>query len=133
MFTGIPYTSVDEVWKDVLPWIEPACKRGGLHRPSDIYQSLIERDMQLWIYRDAHGIAAVGVTEIRTYPLATTLDVIIGTGRKRKDWENYMLVIEQWAASQGCKISRPHIRWGWLKTFKKLGYRITHVVVEKIL
>jgi hypothetical protein len=130
MFTGIPYTSVDEVWKDVLPWIESACKSArGKFEPDDYRLALIARDMQLWTYRDKHGVAAVCVTEIVKYPRKKYCRIVIGTGRNRKAWQDYRKTIEEWAVSQGCDGMESFARKGWARIFT--DYQTTHIVLER--
>jgi len=130
MFTGIPHTDIDAVWDEVLPWVELACKRmRGRMYPEDIKKFLNDRAMQLWTFRDVHGVAAICVTEIINYPQKKYCRIFIGSGRNRKDWQNHRKTIENWAQSEGCDGVESMARMGWGKIFD--DYKQTHIVLEK--
>ena len=133
MFTGILHTEIDSVWSEVLPWIEQACGRmRGRMRAEHVKEFLENRTMQLWVYRDAHGVAAVCVTEIVNYPLKKYCRIFIGTGRKRREWQHYVGVIEAWAKSMRFDGIESFARIGWWRAFfKSIGFQRTHEIIEK--
>lgn len=133
MFTGIPHTEIDSVWPEVLPWIDGACARmRGRFWSCDIKEALINRDMQLWVYRDAHGVAAVCVTQLPPYPRKKLAQIFIGTGRHRHKWQHHVETLEEWAKMQGCVGIESFSRIGWWRAFfRSIGWKRTHEVIEK--
>lgn len=131
MFTGVLHTEIDSVWPEVEPWIKQACERMcGRYEPKHIKQRLIDRSMQLWTYRDAHGVAAVCVTHIEEYPTGKKYcRIFMGMGRNRREWQDSRHIIEQWARSQGCDGMESFARRGWTKIFN--DYRHSHNILEK--
>jgi hypothetical protein len=132
MLYGIPFTSIDDVWDEVRPWIEAACVRSrGKFDANDIRIGLLERDDQLWIWRSETAYA-VGVTRITKYPKKTVCTIRIVTGRNRREWEKECIAqIECWAKSQGCDAMELQARPGWKKALP--DYDMTHVYLEKEL
>ena len=132
MLYGIPYTSIDDVWHEVRPWIEAACSRSrGKFDADDIRIGLLERDVQLWIWRTPTAYA-VGVTRITKYPKQTVCTIRICTGRNRHEWQKECIAqLEAWAKSQGCDAMELQARPGWEKALP--GYDKTHVYLERKL
>jgi hypothetical protein len=134
MFTGVTHEHIDEVWPEVLPWVEQACGRmRGRYESPHIKERLISGAMQLWVYRNAHGVAAICVTHIETYPTGKKYcRIFIGTGRKRREWQQYVFVIEAWAKSIFCNGCESFARIGWWRAFfKSIGWQRTHEIIEK--
>lgn len=133
MFIGIPYTEIDLVWEGVLPWIEIACRASnGRYLPEDIYQAILRRDMQLWVWKN-NGIEACCVTEIVNYPQKKYAQIRIGCGRNRKDWQQCVLILEEWAKSNQCDGIESIAREGWWRAFYRFlgGWENTHIFIEK--
>lgn len=99
--------------------------------PEDLFNYLENREMQLWIYRDPHGVAAVCVTEIVSYPRKKYCRIFIGTGRNRRDWQHHRKSIEEWAKAQKCDGMESFARKGWAEIFN--DYKNTHIILEKEL
>lgn len=125
-----------EAWfPHVAPTIERALERSGFRRYAigDVALRLVQGRMQLWLGLDDNGPRVVVITEVTPYPLGTTCGIFVCTGEGRADWLKYLGVIEEWARQLGC-VSMAHIaREGWARVLEPLGYRKTHVVLEKKL
>jgi len=134
MLYGIPYTSIDEVWDEVRPWIEAACLSSrGKFDADDIRIGLLDRDDQLWIWRTPTAYA-VGVTRILVYPKQRVCSIRICTGRNRHEWQKECIAqLEAWAKSQGCDAMELQARVGWSRVLASQGYETTHCYVEKAL
>lgn len=132
MLYGIPAHQVDEVWHEVRPWIDAACKTSrGKFDADDIRLGLLQRDDQLWIWRTPTSYA-VGVTRILIYPKQKVCSVRIATGRNRQEWQKECIAqLEAWAKSQGCDGMELQARPGWEKALP--GYDKTHVYLERKL
>ena len=55
------------------------------------------------------------------------------TGRQYKAWSHLLPEFEQMLKLAGAVECRPTCRPGWAKILKAAGYRLTHVVMEKVL
>lgn len=133
MFLGIPYTDIDSVWMEILPWIEIACRKSKYrYLPEDIYKFLLDREMQLWVWKK-QTIEACCVTEITNYPRKKYAQIRIGCGRNRKDWQQCVLTLEEWAKSEKCDGIESIAREGWWKAFYRFlkGWEKTHIFIEK--
>lgn len=130
---GVPSHEVDGVWEAVRPWVAAACLRGigAGYNETDIYQYLLDRDMQLWLARDGQEIIAVGITEIVNYPRRRICNLTIGTGKRREQWQHFRHIIEVWAKEQGCSHMSCLARNGWRRVFN--DYKSTHTLLEKEL
>lgn len=128
-FTGILHTEIESVWPEVRPFIASACERmSGRMDEEDVKRFLLSGDMQLWVNRKEE-ITAVCVTEVINYPKKKACRIFIGTGKNRRDWQNYRWVIEEWARSQGCDGMESFARKGWARIFT--DYKSTHIILEK--
>jgi len=78
-------------------------------------------------------IKAVAITEIAAYPQITVCKLLACTGDDAARWVELLAPIEAWAKSRGCAAMEPICRPGWERRLKPLGYRKTHVVLEKCL
>jgi len=78
-------------------------------------------------------IKAVAITEIAAYPRITVCKLLACTGDDAARWVELLAPIEAWAKSRGCAAMEPICRPGWERRLKPLGYRKTHVVLEKCL
>lgn len=55
------------------------------------------------------------------------------TGIARDAWQHLLSDLEEYLRHVGCKECRPLCRPGWSRLLKTHGYRMTHVVMEKVL
>ncbi len=78
-------------------------------------------------------IKALAVTEIAAYPRITVCRLLACTGDDAALWVDLLAPIEDWAKSRGCAAMEPICRPGWERRLKPMGYRKTHVVLEKRL
>lgn len=124
-----------DLWPIIRDRIASCCKRsGGKYEPVDVLQNLINRRMDLWLaVDDANAVQALAITEIVDYPRVKVCKLLAGTGDDAERWYRLIDGIENWARSQGCGVFEPICRPGWEKRFAALGYRKTHVVLEKRL
>jgi len=83
--------------------------------------------------REAARIKALLITEIAAYPRITVCRLLACTGDDAALWVDLLAPIEGWAKSQGCAAMEPICRPGWERRLKPMGYRKTHVVLEKRL
>jgi hypothetical protein len=138
-FSGIPAEALPDWWPLLSPMIAAACARsGGKYRAVDILRALIAREMQLWAALDpgeqsANSVAAICLTEIVNFPGKRVCRILAGTGERRERWVHFAEEIGDWARLQGCAAIEAVARPGWERDFAALGYRKTHVILEKSL
>lgn len=109
-----------------------AVSRAGEMSSQDVLKALVDRKMQLWVAADDE-VRCASLTELADLPQKRVCDIPYCAGVGREDWQHFILVIEAWAKEQGCETVRAMPRPGWEKDLKALGYRKTHVIVEKDL
>jgi hypothetical protein len=132
--TGVPVDMIDGVWVKVQPWIIKALEFGnGEFEIGDIYASLIDRDMQLWIVYERPGkhIVLSVVTQVIEYPQKKVCRVVALGGESHLLWEERLVIIEDWAIEQGCRSLEAFVRSGLAKKMKNLGYNNIYTVVSK--
>lgn len=122
------------LWPRVRDRIASCCDRsGGKYEPADILRNLIAGRMDLWLAEDGGAIHAVAISEIVVYPRVRVCKLLACTGEKARRWLDLLAQIEAWARAQGCAVIEPVCRPGWERHLKPMGYRKTHVVLEKTL
>jgi hypothetical protein len=60
-------------------------------------------------------------------------DMIWLAGIGREQWQDLLPEFEQMLRDAGCTICRPICRPGWSPFLKEHGYKLTHVMMEKVL
>jgi hypothetical protein len=126
---------IDGIWNLVKNLIRKACIRaGGFVNEEHIKEYCKQGEMQLWVViTETNEVLCVCVTEIRKYPNYSVCDTKIVTGKRYKEWFDYVDKISEWAKEQGCKKMEIFSRPGYVSMFKEKGYSATHVQVEKEL
>lgn len=122
-----------ELWSRIRDRIAACCERSGAkYEPIDVLRNLIAGAMTLWLAIDeTDEIKAVAITEIAAYPRITVCKLLACTGDDAALWVDLLVSIEAWAKQHGCAAMEPICRPGWERRLKPLGYRKTHVVLEK--
>ena len=133
----IPTENVKEAEPFVLESIEKALKYSGNHFiVEDIYNDLLDGKMQLWVLWNLNkkqNFQGCGVTKILQRTNSKALNIFIVTGRNRKQWQDKMPLVEDWAKQNGCTHIETYARPGWSRLLKEQDYKITHYLLEKKL
>lgn len=133
-FYGVLSTHIDEVWGDVLPYLKATLAHpSSRHDVGSIWKALHEQDMQLWVAYDEGRCTGFCITQIINYPVEKSCQVIFGGGILEKSWQDFLLIIEEWANSNACHSVEVLGRLGWNKVFKPIGYDLKYAVVAKRL
>jgi hypothetical protein len=135
MLTGVPRHHLDTFWAKALPWLEGVEVRAdGRETVADLRKWLEGGQLQLWIWLEEDlSVTGVLITEIIKQAKATVCRLRVATGRDPKRWLPSLSIIEAWAKEQGCQRMEPFARPGWHKMLQPLGYRVTHMIMEKPL
>lgn len=129
----VPTANIDEWWPEVLPWAEDFCQYSqGSYTPDYILERLQKSLMQLWLAMDGKNIVAVCLTEIRKTVIKEYV-IVVMTGEDMLSWIHMLGDLENYARSLGCQKIVGVARPGWEKILKPIGYRKTHITVEKEL
>lgn len=130
-FTGIKKGHIKEIWPFILPSLRKAEKRlGGRYRAEDYYTSLLNGDMQLWIYLENKELIALSITSIVNYANYKACQISLVAGKKLYSWIKYIDVIEKWAESKNCKKIELRGRKGWQKRLSK-SWKTIDITMEK--
>jgi hypothetical protein len=87
--------------------------------------------MQLvWLAVDDKEIMAVATTHL-VRPREKVCVLTACAGREREQWLPLFARIEQYAKDEGCTKMRIYGRKGWERVLD--GYRVEHVILEKVL
>jgi len=107
-------------------WIEAALQHsGGTHDFWDIVEGVYEKRMQLWAAE--RGCL---VTEIVHFPKKKVLNVFLGGGELEQLADMHTNVIA-WGKEQGCTGASICGRAGWVRAFKKYGWKQKYTVITK--
>lgn len=127
----VPAADVGAAWPHVVGLIAAAVEPSGNYGAEDIRQALLARDMQLWTVLEADRLRGAAVTEIVAYPRRKWLHGVICIGEGLMEWRDHIATLEAFAKSAGCAGVMLTARPGWEKAVGPLGYRKTHVRLEK--
>lgn len=132
---GIPMLLVEKLWHLAEPYIKRALDHSaGEISPDDLKRLCMERDVQLWLVREADRVVGAATTEICIYPHRKHCRVITIAGSHFMEWVEQMdAVLSAWSASQGCDALEAHVRRGFVQKLAPLGYKHLHSVVVKEL
>ena len=103
---------------------------------NDILKELTNNDMQLWIVFDTKNNKKLAfiISEIIERPQFKFISIFMTMGEDRKVWERKAQdTLEQFAIKNNCKKALLLARKGWSKSFKQIGYKDTHILLEKTL
>lgn len=130
---GVPAQMAQLWWPRIAHWCEEALGySGGLLDLEDVKQAVASRDMQLWVIHDGKGPVAACVTEIRRWPRASVLTVLLLGGEQMHSWVAALDdTLTRFAQSQGCKGLDCYGRKGWSKALRNLGWRERVVMCAK--
>jgi hypothetical protein len=134
--SGISNDRIDDVWDTVKSFIEMGNTKSRQEMNiDDIYEKLINRDMQLWVLENEEAeILSVLTTEIVLYPRMQTCRIVTLGGKGMDDWaEEFLAVLEEWAIKNDCVAMETGCRKGFIKKLKKFGYEHTYTILTKEL
>ncbi len=117
---------IGEVWPHVRDKIRAAIERTGLSSFDDIENEVLSGSQLVWIAWDGEILAAA------TTKLARDVCILVAcAGHDRVRWLPLFARIEQYAKDEGCTKMRIFGWRGWERVLD--GYRVEHVVLEKVI
>lgn len=118
---------VAEIWPYARHLIKTAIETTELSAFEPIEREVLEGKQLLWLAWNGQSIEAAAVTAlVRPICILTAC-----SGYQRERWLSLLDQIEKYAKDEGCKAMRIFGRKGWERVLD--GYRIEHVVLEKVL
>lgn len=115
-----------------LPFLPRIAKRSH-ESIADLMRQIARREVRLvLVMDDDKPVALVGVS-IRVMNSKSYGDMIWLAGFNREQWQDLLPEFEQLLRDAGCVICRPICRPGWSRLLKSRGYKLTHVMMEKVL
>lgn len=132
MLVPVPATDLDQWWPKIELEVARALKRGNRYTVGSVKESILNRNMQLWLAIEDGRVLCVCITEILTYPLCKVMSVFVTIGREHHKWAHYMLGLNEWAKANGCTVGESWARPGWYRVLKNIikGLRMPHVHLE---
>lgn len=131
-FSGVPVSHIDEMWPYVSPFVVDALNYGfGEWDEFNIYDFLMDSDMQLWVVIKGNLLKGVVITEVVRYPKKKVLRIALVSGSEIKNWKHYIDALESWGASINCTAIEGWGRKGWEKMVKDIGFTSSRVVLCK--
>jgi hypothetical protein len=108
-----------------------AARSSGKYHVADLVLAIKREKMQAWgVERDGEMIAT-GLTEILICPQKRVCRCIAMQGKGAADWIHLLAGVETWAKSIGCTAVEPFCPRAWKRWLEPLGYRESHVLLEK--
>ena len=133
----IPRENIQQVYPLVVKEIKQTLdKAQNGYDHNDILKLLNNGEMQLWIIFDIkkNKKLAFILSEIINRPQLNFISIFMTIGRNKDIWEKKAQeTLEAFAIKNNCKKAILIARKGWSKSFKKVGYKETHTLLEKQL
>lgn len=125
--TYVPKEYIEVVWPKIEGFLKGAADYTyGRFEVSDIKQSLLTTEQQLWVAYDDETEEAFGavVTQILTYPRMKSLVMHFTGGIELPKWKAPMLaLLQEFSRNNGCSVIESYGRDGWEKVFKDDGFK----------
>lgn len=119
MLAGVLSSDVDNAWGEVAPMLQRALDKSQHDYDLDyVYNSIVCRDMQLWVWIEAGKIEAAAVTQIIDHPLKRICAMPLIGGRFMRHWLGSEDQFIAWAKAQGCTQIEGYCRDGWIRILK---------------
>lgn len=126
---GVLSHSIDKVWPEVSVLLAPAVLYSdGKYEVEDVYKSLTERDMQLWVAFKNKGLCATCVTQIINYPRKKVMFLLFIAGIQSINWLHLADDLAQFAREHGCQSVEGYGRPGWEKLGVPFGFKKIHTI-----
>jgi len=127
---GIKAENLEKVWDHVVEDIrETLVYSYDKFTVQDIFNSLKNMDMQLWVIVDQNNtIHATIVTQIVDYPSKRVMLFVIISGKNFVKWSHFLGLFTRFARSHNCRSIEAYGRPGWENKTKKLGFKKIHTL-----
>jgi hypothetical protein len=133
IITVIPREHIPREWPRVEPLLKMATDtRGGQYHPFDIFDKLIDGELQLWgIFNEERELLAVLTTRVFQYRNSRALSIDWVGGSQMKSWLPAVIErLKDFAKTNGCKTLEGRGRSGWLRALKKHGWETDYVAIK---
>jgi len=133
IFTVIPREHIPMEWPRVEPLLKKATEtRDGQYHPFDIFDKLVDGDLQLWgIFSDEKELIAVLTTRVCQYRNSRALSIDWVGGSQMKAWLPQVLeTLKSFAIHNGCSSLEGRGRSGWVRALKKFGWEQDYIAIK---
>ncbi len=134
--SGIKSKKIPDIWNLCKQYVEMGNNKSKEEMNiDDIYERLINAEMQLWVVFDENDdIKSVVTTEVINYPRKRTCRIVTLGGRGLDNWVDEVLdVLEGWAIENDCVAMETACRKGFIKKLEKYGYEHAYTILGKEL
>ncbi len=130
----VPSGDIDQWWDLIQPMMGSFYSRAyGRYLPEDIKERLDSGKAHLFVVMQGHLLKAVCMAQIITYPRLRDMRIFMMAGEEHENWVHYIEKLEDYARSLGCAKITGEARPGWEKILTPMGYKKTHVYLERDL
>lgn len=124
---GVTSAMLPDYWSQAAPLIQQALLRTGSiddYHLSDIYNFIMQKQMQLWVVMEAGEMIVAAVTEIVVTPRRKILAIPFTGGKygEIESWLPYLHTLKAFGASHGCSAIRGWGRLGWKRKLQADKY-----------
>ena len=124
---------LDMYWGAVEPFIALAMDFSPFEDVQTVYDALDKEQAQLWVIWDRGKIVAAVVTRLEITKTGNYCNIWACAGKGFAHWVHLIREIEDWARKEGCTAIYETGRPGLARKLKQLGYKPTHIRLEKAL
>ena len=128
----VPSAEVRRVWPYVAPMLEKHEHFAhGILNVQDMYNCLVEADMQLWLAVRREQIDACLVTQIVNYPQKKVCRAVFVCGKGMDYWYPWLPTVDNWARQNGCTEWEAWTHERLAKVLERKGWARQHVVMTR--
>jgi hypothetical protein len=125
---------IDDYWDAIQPLMQSFYERAeGRYEPEDIRELLKNNSFTLWAVVHNRELKSIVMNSIVQYPRLKELQIFMCAGDGYKDWVGLVETIAQYGRDMGCTKITALTRLGWDKILSNLGFKKTHIYLERNL
>ena len=125
---GVVGCQIDKKWPIVSQLLAPAIEENE-YSLEDVKQSIIAKEMQLWIAVEYGAIKAAMTTKLAVYPQGITCVLMHLGGKWDQPMNGCLDIIGEWAKEHGADRFVLYGRKGWKRVLS--GFEEKAIVLEK--
>src|SRR4051794_23059182 len=106
---------VREIWPQVGPLLQAACRRTNLNAFADLEADILSGRSLVWLAWTGSAVKAAAATILINSEIGKVCIITACAGSDMKRWLPLIDRIESYASDEGCKRVRIYGRKGWLR------------------
>ena len=131
---GVQPEALNAIWPHIEDLVVRALDEArGEYTLVEIYESILQGKMQLWVVSEGVQLLSVFVTEIIDYSQHRVCMIVLAAGENLKALLEQLSIVEAWAEELEADEVRVQGRRGWLRAMANQGYVEEYTVIGKQL